>query len=70
MECQIPSQMWQNHPSYDDSHALIIVLKTFDQYAWDSHNFGSLSGVLGDHKSSTFLIRSGTLQKTLQYYNS
>ena len=51
--------------SYDDSHALIIVLKTFDHYVWDSHNFGSLSGVLGDPESSTFHIRSGSLQKTL-----
>jgi hypothetical protein len=24
--------VWQNYPSYDDSHALIIVLKTSDQY--------------------------------------
>jgi len=63
-------QLWQNRPSYDDSHALIIVLKTSDRYVWDSHNSGSLLGVLGGPESSTFHIRSGSLQKTLQYYNS
>jgi len=58
-------QLWQNRPSYDDSHELIIFIKTFDHYAWDSHNSGSLSGVLGDPESSTFHIQSGSLQKTL-----
>jgi len=59
-------QLWQNRPSYDDSHALIIVLKTSDHYAWDSHNSGSLSGVLGDPESSTFHI--AVLQQLIQKY--
>jgi hypothetical protein len=51
-------------PKLYGPHTPVIVLKTSDCYAWAPDNSGSLSGVLGNPN------HPGSLQKTLQYYNS
>jgi len=52
-------------PKLYGPYASIIVFQTSDSYTWETDNFDSLSGILGEPKSSTLTFWAGYITEDI-----